>query len=1137
MAVAFDAAGPSAAGTGNAASASLSWTHTAVASGVAILAGVSLDATADGALTMTATCDGVSPSFTPAKVHSNATTQGYLQVFGWTGLSSGAHTIAISVSGGTPGDLEGGSLSFSGAAGFGTPVTGTGSSTTPSVAVATNAIGSVLAGFIACGDAVTSATSPSTSRFIINEEGPNGFATGNAAGETAPGTGASVTMAWAISLAPYAIIAVEVKALIAPPPPPAILYAPGWFPGSQAVTVDPGGIPFYGQPPPTDEAPAVIFPPTPEADPVRPVPPGWFPGADQVTATPDGIPFAPLPGTTDAAPAVIYPVPDVVGEVQWLPWPPNYFPGSQSVSVDPGGIPFYAQPQPLTPPPAPAPLPFPFLRSTAGTGTGQYFTDQNGQPYLLRWDTVWNLIVNAGNSGGVTTWQSDMDGYCSARAAEGFNGFLTTPVATTAIPGAPFTNGNTWDGVAPFSAPGALNGAFWGRVDYLLNSARNNGLTVVLNVGYTYSVFNTGGPLNGWTNAQFQSYGAAVGARYSAAPNVVWEVGDDYGGSWDGGLNGFDAKFNAFLAGLRSTGATQMISVENMSEGSSRYSIDGATTYAWGVANASFDWIYSYDVAYTAIENAYTEAANHSVPSLCVCKMDGWYDNQYNGGTLTESVELFARKWIWWTLSSGSRGAMYGQNELYQWSANALSSGLAGPTPGSQYMQPAALNGAWNIFASFTGWHQLVPDTSSALVTAGRGTRSNGAFGTGAGTAGPTSMYLGGNTYVTASITASGSLAVIYNPAANTQTITVNGSLMVSGYTATWVDPASGAQTPTAISPTYSRSVANSAGDHDWLLVLQAPSAPAVPGAGLAVWQPQPPGWFPGADSVTDLPGGIPFYVVPQPTDQNAAVASTTTTTATATLAGAAAVAALVTEAPIATVTGAGALTALVVQDAGTSTSLAGAASVSALVTEIAGATVAGAGGVSDVATQAAAATLAGAGSITDVVTQIVTAALAGAGALTASAIGGSASANLAAAAALTALAVQAATAVLAGAGTVTATVTQAAKATAAGAGALSASGQITGTANLAGAGTVTALAVQAVTAAPAGAAAVTGLVVQPVTATAAGAGAVTAVGATQAAFTVGTLTGRTVPTGAVGTRAAPSSTITARTQRTGGSS
>jgi hypothetical protein len=458
-----------------------------------------------------------------------------------------------------------------------------------------------------------------------------------------------------------------------------------------------------------------------------------------------------------------------------------------------------------------------FLTSIAGSGEALYLADQYSQPYLLKWDTVWCLIVNAGNSGGATTWETDFDGYCSARAAEGFNGFLTTPVATSSLPG-PYTNGNTWDNVAPFSSPGVLNNTFWTRVDYLLNSAETSGLTVVLNVMFTYSLYTSGGPLNGWTNTQYQNYGAAVGARYASQPNLVWELGDDYGGSWLGGLNYYDTQFSAFLTGLRGAGANQLVSVENESDGSSRYSDDGGASFAWGIANAQFNWCYGYNCAYNAVEDAYTEAAVHSKTPLCNVRMDGWYDNQ--GAALSESIELFGRKSFWWALSSGSRGYMYGNGNLFAWPSGTLASGICSSSPGSGYMQPGAMNTIWTTFASFPGWHLLVPDTSSALVTAGRGTRAS-EFG--AGAASPGTQYTGGNTYVTASINPAGTLAVIYIPSA--VTITVNGSLMASGYTATWVDPASGAQTAATIASTYSHSAANSAGDHDWVLVLAVPSS------------------------------------------------------------------------------------------------------------------------------------------------------------------------------------------------------------------------------------------------------------------------------------------------------------------------
>ena len=58
------------------------------------------------------------------------------------------------------------------------------------------------------GQFISSATSPSTSRFIRNAGG--GAAGGNIAGSTAPATGSSVSMAWAVTADWYGIVAAEV---------------------------------------------------------------------------------------------------------------------------------------------------------------------------------------------------------------------------------------------------------------------------------------------------------------------------------------------------------------------------------------------------------------------------------------------------------------------------------------------------------------------------------------------------------------------------------------------------------------------------------------------------------------------------------------------------------------------------------------------------------------------------------------------------------------------------------------------------------------------------------------------------------------------------------------------------------------
>ncbi|HEY3259769.1 MAG TPA: putative collagen-binding domain-containing protein [Pseudonocardiaceae bacterium] len=105
-------------------------------------------------------------------------------------------------------------------------------------------------------------------------------------------------------------------------------------------------------------------------------------------------------------------------------------------------------------------------------------------------------------------------------------------------------------------------------------------------------------------------------------------------------------------------------------------------------------------------------------------------------------------------------------------------------------------------------WWELVPDTASELVTAGRGTELT--------TDDPNDVL--DNDYVTAAKTPDGRLAVIYVP--TQRTISVNSSAMAAGTRAAWVDPTSGTSRPVPMSSTFTTPGANAEGDNDWLLVL-----------------------------------------------------------------------------------------------------------------------------------------------------------------------------------------------------------------------------------------------------------------------------------------------------------------------------
>ena len=238
--------------------------------------------------------------------------------------------------------------------------------------------------------------------------------------------------------------------------------------------------------------------------------------------------------------------------------------------------------------------------------------------------------------------------------------------------------------------------------------------------------------------------------------------------------------------------------------------------------------MYSYGGFYPCINYAYKEAS-----PAAVLLGDGWYDGT-GYSTLPSDPRDFMRILTWWCLTSGSRGYIYGRGgptgtDLWAWNSGA-SAGLTTNT-----FDNTDLNNIWNAYAALPGWWELVPDTGNVFVTGERGTALPIAQSdTGASYTG----YSGGTDigsrswYVTASITPSGSLAVLYLPDAtgteNGGPVTIKTSKMAPGYTAHWMDPVTGALTSTAAGSSYSTEMTNSLGENDWVLVLQGPAGPVT---------------------------------------------------------------------------------------------------------------------------------------------------------------------------------------------------------------------------------------------------------------------------------------------------------------------
>ena len=180
----------------------LKWTHTVGASGTsrALLVEATVGDTNDVNCHQTVK-DGSVTLKKLAIIHTNGRHAGYMDIWGLANPRTGANSLSFTVSGcdgGTPKELTAGSISFTRvnqSTPFSAVKAATGDSAAPTATIASTT-GNLVAGFLANGSAIRSATSPSVSRFVENEDDNTGA--GNSAGATSVATGSKVTMGWAV---------------------------------------------------------------------------------------------------------------------------------------------------------------------------------------------------------------------------------------------------------------------------------------------------------------------------------------------------------------------------------------------------------------------------------------------------------------------------------------------------------------------------------------------------------------------------------------------------------------------------------------------------------------------------------------------------------------------------------------------------------------------------------------------------------------------------------------------------------------------------------------------------------------------------------------------------------------------------
>jgi len=471
--------------------------------------------------------------------------------------------------------------------------------------------------------------------------------------------------------------------------------------------------------------------------------------------------------------------------------------------------------------------------------------DQNNAPFLMVGDSPHSLIVNL--------TPSDAASYMAAMAARGFNtawidllsvGYTGGPPNSSLLNGTkPFTN--TIPGTSSYDLT-TPNEAYFAYVDEVIRMAATNGIVVILDPLDTAGMLQTALD-NGSTRCR--AYGQYLGNRYKSFPNLIWGNGNDYQ-NWS--VAAVDALFTSVALGIKDVDPNHLQTIELNYQASS--SLDDPN---WAPI-IGLNLVYTYYATYAEVLHAYNQSAGIPV-FMGEANFEYETDNDEDGGS-----PRILRMQEYWTMLSGAVGQLYGNHYIWpflpDWQKFIDSPGIAQ----LGYME--------NLFGA-REWYNLVPDQTHAFVTAGYGTF----IATGPPAKSSPSGRFSGNDYVTAALTADGTLGMAYLPQGGTITVDLN-KLRKGPITARWFDPSANTFTPIAGSPFANDPVPtvpghtpgvattnmggstvptvigtrqftppgkNSAGDPDWVLVLETAAGPvtnqaqAEPGQLQAIGQTQ----------------------------------------------------------------------------------------------------------------------------------------------------------------------------------------------------------------------------------------------------------------------------------------------------------
>ena len=401
-------------------------------------------------------------------------------------------------------------------------------------------------------------------------------------------------------------------------------------------------------------------------------------------------------------------------------------------------------------------------------------TLQNNKPFLINGDTPWGLIVHLS--------REDADYYLEKRSEAGFNTIATMLTAKQHSTNYP----NNYYNVPPFTGEAFItqNEEYFEHADYVINSARKNGLVVLLAPSWTG--WNCGD--DGWcpeikeaSENDMLEWGRYIGNRYKDYDNIIWLMGGDANPS------PIKNKIEKIAQGIKEYNPNAIMTFHDKR---GNMAVDN-----WG----NVDWLNLNNVYPTTlglVEQA--KRAYELSPKKPYFLIEGYYENMHS------MTDTNLRSQFYWMILSGGSGHIFGNCPI--WHFNAPNRVYT--CPGIDWKNELDSSGtksmgyAKNFFDS-VAWNILVPDFDHKVLTSGYGT-------------------LGTLDYATAAYTSDKSMIIIYTP--KQRTLKVNTNILDgNSLTAKWYNPRDGTYTTLGDieKSNFNSFTPPSSSGPDWVLIIE----------------------------------------------------------------------------------------------------------------------------------------------------------------------------------------------------------------------------------------------------------------------------------------------------------------------------